>query len=130
MRAMNFAAASYAFIGVATAVLDKSVVFGPVHFWRIAAWVVSAVVAALHIGYEHFRLRSAPGAAALHVAGGCALGSFGLALAANVNSLGAGKEGQRALLLISLVAWPVLTAVPAFVVSFVAAAVLARVAKR
>jgi hypothetical protein len=84
----------------------------------------------LHIGYEHFRLRSVPSALALHVAGGCALGAFGLALAANANSLGAGIEGQRALLLVSLVAWPLLTAVPAFVVSFVVAAVLARVAAK
>src|SRR6202162_2123124 len=30
--------------------------------WRLAAWVVSAAAFAAQIGYEHFRLRSSPGA--------------------------------------------------------------------
>ena len=58
-----------------------------------------------------------------------ALGAFGLALAANVHWLLAATPGQRAPL-IALPAWPVITAVPAFVLALAAAAVLARVSRR
>ncbi len=93
--------------------------------WRIAAWVASAAVAAAHIGYEHFRLNNSPRAIALHAAIAVAFGAFGLALAANIHDLGS-ASGYRPRMLIALVAWPLLTAVPAFIVALAAAAVLAR----
>src|SRR2546426_5408689 len=74
---------------------------------------------------SHFRLGSSPRSTALHAAGAVALGAFGLALAANIHSLFAPAQGQR-LPLIALVAWPVITAVPAFLAALVLAAVLAR----
>jgi len=53
-----------------------------------------------------------------------ALGAFALAVSANVHGYRVGTNNQR-LLAFALVAWPALTAVPAFVVALVAAAGLA-----
>ena len=94
--------------------------------WRLAAWFVSAIAFAVHIWYEHFRLRNSPRRTALHVSAAAALGAFGLAIAANVHELWANPGNHRSLLLLALVLWPILTAVPAFVVAFATAAGLAR----
>jgi hypothetical protein len=86
---------------------------------------VSAIGYAAHIAYERFRLQTSSSLAALHVAVGVALGAFGLAVGANIHSLSAGSTSrQRSLLLLSLGIWPVMTALPAFVVALVANVVL------
>ncbi len=92
--------------------------------WRLAAWLICAVAFAIHIGLEYFRFRNLPGKTALHVAMAVALGAIGLAAAANIHSLSAGT-GNRRLLVLALVLWPLITGLPAFVVAFVAASVLA-----
>jgi hypothetical protein len=62
----------------------------------------------------------------VHVAAGVALGAFGLAVGANIHELSAGSTSQhRHLLLLSLGIWPVVTAVPAFLVALGANVVLA-----
>ena len=129
VRAMILAAVAYAVVGVGFAALDTSADADQVHPWRLAAWVASAAVAAAHVGYEHYRLRSSPHPAALHTAGAVALGAFGLALAANVRWLLAEVHGQRPPLL-ALPVWPVITAIPAFFVALAVAAVLARWSRR
>ena len=118
---------AYGVIGIVFAALADA---NHVRLWRLAAWVVSAAVYAAHIGYEHYGLDSAPRATALHVAGAAALGAFALALAANVHSLFAVTHGQQSRLLLALVAFPVITALPAFLVALAVAAVLARFSRR
>src|SRR5213083_383173 len=120
--AMILVSVSYVVIGIGFAALAKS---DHMRLWRLAAWVASAVVAAAHMWYEHYRLGSSPRPTALHAAGAVALGAFGLALAANVHWLVAGTHGQRPPLL-ALPVWPVVTAVPAFLAALAVAAVLAR----
>jgi hypothetical protein len=93
--------------------------------WRLAAWLTSAVAFAAQIGYELFKLRNSPLVTALHASAAVALGAFGLAVAANIHAQSAASS-HRPLLAIALVAWPVLTAIPAFVVALAAAAALAR----
>jgi hypothetical protein len=90
-------------------------------FWRLSAYVISAVVFAAHIAYEHFRLRNPARPAAWHASVAVAFGAFGLALVANIHDLGS-ASGYRPRMLIALVAWPLLTAVPAFIVAFAVAA--------
>ena len=92
-------------------------------FWRLSAFVISAVVFATHIAHEHFRLRNTARPTAWHASVGVAFGAFGLALAANIHDL-ASASGYRPRMLIALVAWPALTAVPAFLVALVVAALL------
>jgi hypothetical protein len=99
--------------------------------WRLAAWVVSAMGYAAHTAYERTRLRNSPGSAALHVAFAVALGAFGLAVGANIHALSTGSTSpHRPLLLLSLGIWPVITALPAFLVALGANVVLARLLGR
>jgi hypothetical protein len=93
--------------------------------WRFSAFVVSGVVFAAHIAYERFRLRNSARTTAWHASVAVAFGAFALALAATLHELGS-ASGDRPRLLIALVAWPLLTAVPAFLVALVVAASLRR----
>jgi hypothetical protein len=98
-----------------------------VQAWRLAAWAVSGIGYGAHITYERIRLRTSPASAALHVAVAVALGAFGLAVGANVHSLSNGSTSQhQRLLLLSLGIWPVMTALPAFLVALGTSVVLAR----
>ena len=92
--------------------------------WRLLAFLTSAIAFAIHIGYEHFRLGNSPLITASHASMAVAVGAFALAVAANVHGQQVGSSHQH-LLRFALVAWPVLTAVPAFAVALVAAAALA-----
>jgi hypothetical protein len=112
----------YLAIGVGSSALAGAAASHPLRlFWRWSAFASSAVVFAAHIAHEHFRLRSSARATAWHASIAVALGGFALALVANIHDLGA-PSGYRPRMLIALVAWPVLTAVPAFVVALVVAA--------
>jgi uncharacterized protein (DUF486 family) len=91
--------------------------------WRGLSFLTSGVAFAVHIGYEHFRLVNSPRTAATHVSLAVAIGAFALAVSANVHGHWVHSSQQR-LLALALVAWPVLTGVPAFVVALVAAALL------
>jgi hypothetical protein len=122
LRTAVFLGIGYALVGIVFAVPATNV-----KTWRLAAWVVSAIGYAAHIAYERFRLKNSPGSAALHVAFAVALGAFGLAVGANIHSLSVGSTNlHRQLLLLSLGIWPVITALPAFLVAFVTNIVLAR----
>ena len=126
---MAVVAVAYVVIGIVFGVLGRSSDANHVRLWRLAAWVASAAVAAVHIGYEHYRLGSSPRPTALHAAGAVALGAFGLAVAANVHWMFAETHGQRSPLL-ALPVWPVITAIPAFLVALAVGAVLGRFSRR
>lgn len=106
------------------------VVFGlpsnNVKLWRLAAWVTSANVYAAHIAYEHFTLRNVPRSTALHVAAAVGIGGFALAVAASLHALIAPPNYTRWRFVLALVVWPVITALPAFIVALVITWVLAR----
>ncbi|HEY8833266.1 MAG TPA: hypothetical protein VIM21_12255 [Gemmatimonadaceae bacterium] len=90
--------------------------------WRLAAWVVSAVAFAAHIYYEHVRLRSFPRTTAWHTALAVGLAGFGLAVSAALH----GHATNHPFPLFALAIWPVMTALPAFVVALLVAVVLSR----
>lgn len=94
-----------------------------VQIWRVAAWMVSGVVYATHIGYEHFRLRNSPRSAAVHVAMAVAIGGFAIAVAGMIHSLSA-TSSIRPTWLLALVLFPAVTAIPAFLGALVAGALL------
>jgi hypothetical protein len=126
LSAVILLGAVYALVGIVFAWPTSHV-----HAWRLAAWAVSGAAYAIHIGYEHFRLRNSSFSAALHVALAVALGAFGLAVGAIVHSLSVTTTPQhQRLLLIALVAWPVIVGVPAFLVGLVASRLLARLSRR
>ena len=95
--------------------------------WRWAAWVISAIAFGAHIVYEQVRLHTSPRITALHVSCAAGLGAFGLAVAANIHGLTVSPGRPSLLMVLSLVIWPVMTAVAAFVVALVAAMLFAAV---
>lgn len=97
--------------------------------WNRLAFLTSAIVFAAHIGYEHFRIKNKSLTTAWHTAIAVALGGFGLALAANIHELVA-ASGYRPRMVIALIAWPLITGVPAFVVALVAATLLTLVRRQ
>ena len=114
--------ALYLAVGIASSALAGAAASNQMQFfWRLSAFVISAVVFAAHIAYEHFRLRNTARPTAWHASVAVAFGAFGLALVANIHDLGS-ASGYRPRMLIALVAWPLLTAVPAFIVALVVAA--------
>ena len=96
-----------------------------VHMWRLAAWVGSAAIYVIHIGYEHFRLGNSSLATASHAATAVALGAFILAGAATIHKAVATSHAPYSRYMLALVIWPIVTAVPAFLVALVAGALLA-----
>ena len=91
--------------------------------WNRLAFLASGIAFAVHIGYEHLRLGNSSRITASHASIAVALGAFALALKANIHDL-ASASGYRPRMLIALVAWPLLTGVPAFIVALVLAAAL------
>jgi hypothetical protein len=94
--------------------------------WRRAAWLVSALAFGAHIVYDQVRLRSSRATTALRVSAAAALGALGLAVAANVHARSVAPDQRPRNLLLSLVLWPVMIAVPAFIVALVSALLLGR----
>jgi hypothetical protein len=116
----------YALVGVAFALPASRA-----GAWRLAAWIVSGVAYMIHVGYECFRLRNSSVTAALHVALAAALGALGLALGAIAHALSISTTTQhQRLLLVALVAWLVITGVPAFLVGLGISGLLTRLRRR
>src|SRR6185436_15220728 len=92
--------------------------------WRLAAWVASAVVYVAHTAYEHFRLKNSPLVTAIHVGLAVAIGGFLLAVAATAHAAMVSEHAPYLLFVIALVAWPLITGVPALVVTLVLATAL------
>jgi vacuolar-type H+-ATPase subunit I/STV1 len=127
LRAALLVGVLYLVAGLVFAALAKSAASNQVRVaWRLAAWLISAAGFATHIGYEQIRLRSSPRITALHVCLAVGLGAFGLAVAATLHA----RETQQHFPAAALAIWPVMTALPAFVVALAAAALLKRARRR
>jgi len=122
LRAVVLLGVLYCVIGIAFGLFARWAASNSMReTWNRLAFVASGIVFAIHIGYEHFRLRNSPRITAWHASLAVALGALGLALSANIHDLWS-PAGYRPRMLIALVAWPLLTAVPAFIVALVLAA--------
>jgi drug/metabolite transporter (DMT)-like permease len=120
----------YLVVGITFAVLANSADSNAMEVvWRLTAWLAGAVVFAVNIVYEHSRLRSSPLSTALRSSLAVALGAFTLAAAANLQTLWATPSNHRSIAL-ALVVWPLVAAVPAFVVTLIVGAWLARRRRR
>jgi len=93
--------------------------------WRLAAWVVSGLLYAMHFRFELVSLRNPPRMLALHLAVAVAIGAFALALALLMRSV-AVQGSLEPKWLLALVLFPLVTALPAFLVALVGAVALAR----
>jgi hypothetical protein len=126
LRLAMFFAIVYPVVGIVFAFAASQ---GMAVFWRLAAWLVCLVTFAVHLWYEHFRLQSPPYKAALRVSLAVALGAFLLAVWINVHAHWIVAH-PRPFVLLSLVLFPVITGVPAFVVALVVASLLTRARRR
>ena len=95
-----------------------------IQFWRMAAWIASALIFTVHLAFEHFRLDQPPVRTALNVGSAVAFGGFILAVAATSHALMVTEHAPYFRFVIALVAWPIITGVPAFLVALVVAATL------
>lgn len=120
----------YGVVGLATGTLAGMASPSRAQFlWRLSAFVISAVVFAAHVAYEHFRIGSPARRTAWRTSLAVALGAFLLALVANIHDLRSGT-GYRPIMLIALAVWPLGAAVPAFVAALVVTAVLGLLPRR
>jgi len=108
----------YPVVGVGFAVLSATSVAMRLP-GRWAAWLACAAAFAVHLAYEHFKLRSAPLRGALHVSAAVAVGALLLALWVTSHSF-----APQALVL-----FPLITTVPAFVAAFVTSALMTRMGR-
>src|SRR5438045_1798723 len=116
LRTALLAGTAYVLIGTGTARLAAHAYspFG-VKGWRWVAWLLSLAVFTLHFGLER-RWHVQRGRAALDVALGVALGAFVVAVLGPLRAHWA-EPSQSRLVVLSVIAWPVLTGVPAFAVA-------------
>jgi hypothetical protein len=108
----------YAVVGISFALPSNQ------QFWRPAAWAVSGVIYILHIGYEQLRLGNSRLATSVHAALAAALGGFLLAVGAMAHAAMVPAHAPYRLHLIAMIAWPIITGVPALVVAFIVTFVL------
>ena len=127
-RAVVFLGVVYVSAGIISGALaGQAASHQAVIAWRWAAWLVSAIGFGAHIVYEQVALRTSPTITALHVSSAAGLGAFGLAIAANVHAQTVSPQQHSPILVLSLAIWPVMTALPAFIVALVSAILFARV---
>lgn len=123
--------AVYAVVGLVFGELAGTSASATTRFaWRWAAWIVSAVTFGAHLGYEHLVRQRAPRRVAWYVALAAALGAFGLAAGANVHNWQSPTRAHSQMLVVSLLIWPVITLVPAFIVAFLGSLMLERIIGR
>ena len=118
--------AVYCVVGIASAQLAGGATSNQVRtMWRLTAFASSTIVFIAHVRYECLRRGNSPVVTAWHTSLAVALGAFALAAAALLHAL-ASASGRPGLLAIALIAWPLLTGVPAFLVALGGAALLRR----
>lgn len=119
------AGAAYVAIGTGTTVLAGSASsLAGVKAWRLAAWLLSLAVFGLHFAMERRRFDGHV-RVAVHVALGVALGALGVAALGPARAHWADASRTR-LVLLSLVAWPIITGVPAFATALVGGMIVDR----
>lgn len=120
---MLLAAALYWMAGVGSGALARAAAsHAIVVAWRWAAWWASGIVFVAHIRHERSRFGLSRGTTAFHVSAAAALGACALAASALVHALSS-ATGKPRLLALALVIWPLLTAIPAFLVALVVATI-------
>ena len=112
------AGAAYVLVNTGTAILagQASTPFG-VKAWRLAAWLLSLAVFGIHFAVERRRHVQRP-SAAVEVALGVALGAVAVAAFGPLRAHWA-EPSRLKLVVLSVIAWPILTGVPAFAVALI-----------
>lgn len=121
LPAALLASAVYPAIGIGFGILDSSSGPAPIRFWRLAAWVVSALVFGAHLLFEQRRRPTSPLRVASHVSTAVALGAFLLAVWVLLHGHVSGARPPSPLAPLALILFPLVTGIPAFVIGVVIA---------
>jgi hypothetical protein len=108
------AGVSYGFIGIVFAIPSFHV-----RAWRLAAWIISGAIFITHIACDRYGLHNSRLATALHASIAVALGAFFLAVGATVHAAMVPSHAPYWQYAVAFVMWPLITAVPAFLVALV-----------
>jgi Na+/H+ antiporter NhaC len=123
------AGVAYVVIGMGTATLAAHAASPTgVTRWRLAAFLLSFVVFGIHFLVERKRHRHRR-TSAMTLALGVALGALGVAAFGPMRAHWADPSRLK-LVMLSLIAWPILTGVPAFVVALIGGLVADRLLAR
>jgi len=107
----------YAIVGIATSSLNGAEASATlVKLTRFGAWGVSLLAFLAQIVVERTRLRVGPRSVAADAALATAIGALVLAVRATMHAASIGRFEDRYAL--ALVLWPLLLAIPAFIVAF------------
>ena len=88
LRAVVLLGVLYCVIGLAFSAFARWAAFNSMREnWNRLAFVACSIAFAIHIAYEHFRLRNSPRITAWHASLAVAVGALGLALSANIHDL-------------------------------------------
>ena len=129
MWTVLLAGAAYVLVGTTTAMLaGRASSPVAVKGWRTVAWLLSLAVFGIHVAYVRGR-GDRRLSVALQVALGVAVGALGLAALGPVRTHWADASRLK-LVALSLLLWPLLTGIPAFVATLLAGFILDRVARR
>ena len=114
---MLLAAIAYVAAGIGPAVLAGTA-SSPVGVkaWRLTSWLLSLFIFVVHFFIE--RNRPARRRVAAWVAAGVALGAFGVAALGPLRAHWA-EPSRIKLVMLSLVAWPLVTGIPALIVALI-----------
>ncbi|MGH7655914.1 MAG: methyltransferase family protein [Gemmatimonadaceae bacterium] len=129
VSSLLLAGVAYVVVGIGAAALAGAASSpSAVTAWRLAAWLLSLAIFAIHLIVER-RRSGRRRSVAIRVALAVALGAIVLAALGPVRKH-FGEPHPLNLIMLSLVAWPVITGVPAFVAAFLIGVVLDRGASR
>lgn len=129
LRRVSVTGLAYFVTGEVFIVLAGAVT-GPARIaFRLAAWLISAAIFAAHVRYEYARMNNPPGATAWRAATAVAFGAFCVALVAYVRSMIASPDRHTSMVA-TIIAWPLLAGIPAFLVALVATVIAGKVVKR
>lgn len=116
----------YVIVGTATAALAGGATTARgTTIWRLAAWMLSLAIFAFHVAISRRGRSVSVVTGALNVALAVALAAFALAALGPVRSHWRDAHMARVAVL-SLVAWPVLTGLPAFIAALLGGHILER----
>ena len=117
---MLIAAIVYIVIGLGTAALANATTGSARSAWRLGAWGLSFAIFLAQIAYGRLRRNEPARVTARDAAIAVALAAFVLALLGPVRSHWNAADFHRATLL-SVVVWPILTGIPAYLVAWLIA---------
>jgi hypothetical protein len=114
IRPLLLAAITYGVVGIVTARLAGAASAQQVRAgWRLTGWLLGLAVFSGHLAFEHRRIGAPLRTSATRVATAVAVGALALAIVGPIRAHWGASDAGRTFAL-SLVMWPIITGVPAF----------------